>query len=106
MSEGVLDERGEHEDVADPEVDVQRLDGRGPRQRGAGADHQCGHGEDSGDAWGTSTDTEREHIRTVWLFVCVWWGGIHATGTAVWVETPQEMAPAAGQSGAPLCQST
>lgn len=50
VGEGVLDERGEHEHVADPEVDVQGLDGRRARQRGPGAHHQRGHGQHGGDA--------------------------------------------------------
>lgn len=49
VREGVLDERSEHKDVADPEVDVQRLDGRGPGEGGAGAHHQRGHGQHGGD---------------------------------------------------------
>lgn len=49
VSEGILDERGEHKHVADPEVDIQRFDGRGSRERRAGTHHQSGHGEHSGD---------------------------------------------------------
>ena len=49
VSKGVLDERRENKHVADPEVDVQRLDGRRSRQGGAGAYHQGGHGENGRD---------------------------------------------------------
>lgn len=53
VGEGVLNERGKHKHITDPEVNIQSFDGRGSRQRGAGADHQCGHGEDGGDTCGT-----------------------------------------------------
>ena len=55
VRKGVLDERGKHKHVADPEVHVQRLDGRRPRQRGACAHHQRCHGEHRGDPCKMST---------------------------------------------------
>lgn len=51
VSEGILDEGREHKHVANPEVNIQGLDGWCSRQGGAGAHHQRGHGEDSCDTW-------------------------------------------------------
>ena len=51
VGEGVLYQGSKHEDIADPEVHVQRLDGGCPWEGGAGTDHQGGHGQHSGDAW-------------------------------------------------------
>lgn len=52
VSEGVLNERGKHKHVTDPEVHVQRLDGWCSWQGWAGTHHQCGHGENGCDPCG------------------------------------------------------
>ena len=52
VGKGILHQGGEHKDIADPEVHIQCLDGRCPWEGGAGTDHQRGHGQHCGDAWG------------------------------------------------------
>lgn len=59
VCEGVLDERSKHKHVADPEVDIQRLDGRGSGEGRAGAHHQRGHSQNGGDPWKKSTAQTR-----------------------------------------------
>lgn len=61
MCKGVFHQCSKDKHVADPEVNVQCLDGRGSWEGGSGTDHQCGHCKNSGDtcraAWERNTCT-------------------------------------------------
>ena len=78
VREGVLYERREHKHVADPEVDVQRLDGWGSWQGGAGAHHQRGHGENSCDPC-RKRESNNVQVRLLCVSGMVLWMAMSAT---------------------------
>lgn len=71
VSEGIFDEGRKHKHVADPEVDVQCLDGWRPRQGGASAHHQGSHGENGCDPCWKKTDLDLK-LR-YWVFEALTW---------------------------------